>query len=564
MNESTSKDTIECSVRLASKAERSDLQNVFRVYLPAATLQRLQLAAGDICNLEFDGQDLPAIAWPSSKEIKGSVVQVSEFLRQLYNLNLGNKINISRAGLIKNAQEITLSEVSDSDARSPLPKIEESEKAHWLWLLHEKLCSMQSIYPGLTLEKLKPGRQERSFKIHAVHGSAEVVIYSTQEHMTLRFKDDALDAVPQSGIPAGLLRLGNGSIGGLDVQMAKLNDVIKPYSKDKMNHRFNALHRPRRGGVILYGPSGTGKSMLLQMVSEAGWNRALDLRNSIGAQRVGGDEAEVRRAFADAYKHQPSVIIIDNLDVVAGKKDTFSDAWSPNFARSLCEEFDQRRDSQVLVIAATNNLAQIDKSLRRPGRFEIEIEIPVPSTQSRTEILKILYGLPRDCTNPQLEDLAERTHGYVGADLEDVIQIAMDKHMDRLEAESQKRKSRDNSPPATEDSEVSRCLTASDLDDALREVKPTAMKEVFLETPKTKWADIGGQHDVKRELKQAVEWPLKASHTLNPTALLSFILTTSSTAEKWQNSASALAKVSSSTDLLVAPKLSQLEPSPPK
>ena len=268
-------------------------------------------------------------------------------------------------------------------------------------------------------------------------------------------------------------------------------------------------------------------SLLLGEIASTGWGKVFTLDTSVIGRYVGESEAAIRKVFSDAKKQQPSVIIIDELDTFAPKRNRSSETGELKIVSTLVAELDSLNNvsggaklSRVLVIAATNRPNDIDESLRRPGRFESEIEISIPDADARTQILKVLLDIPIDMHNELLEHLGERTHGFVGADLQAVLKKAITNAIFRFERAQTRTVSQaeglitnaDNRSAAdlhTVKTKIAHKLTKDDIDAALLEVRPTAMREVYLETPKVRWTDIGGQDEVKQSLREAVEWPLK-------------------------------------------------------
>ena len=510
------------TVRPFSKPARTDLKDVFRIYLSTASLLLHKLRAGDACQIQTPGgSSKPAIAWPASEKIQDTVVQTSKTLQSLYDLKLGDKVFIVGGdGSITDVQSVQLTEVPREGSGLPYASVTDDERAHWAWFLEDPVSSAEVIYPGMVFEDVELKRQRRSFKVEAINEAQD-------GHVLYRMRPSSeihLGGVPPlrpavAGFPHGRLYVPGDGIGGLKRQLAQLNERLLAYSGERRNLRPPAGYRPRRGGLILHGPPGTGKTLLLNKVAAAPWRKVLKIDMTVGGRHVGDTEAAVRRIFADALRQQPSVVIIDRLESVAGKATSQDIHRYISIAPTLGEELNRLNGSRVFVIAATNRLKDVDETLRGPGFFEFDIEIPIPNSKTRTEILKLVSGLPRNAAARELESLGDRTHGFVGADLDRLVQLSMEKAMARVEACMDQEHSESNGSTHanavggigrghTED-EVIVEVTETDLNDAFLEIRPTAMREVFLETPKVKWSDIGGQPELKKTLKQAVEWPLK-------------------------------------------------------
>ncbi|KAL9604382.1 MAG: hypothetical protein Q9219_000570 [cf. Caloplaca sp. 3 TL-2023] len=477
-------------------------------------------ANGDICDLSKDNsQSFPALAWPASEKIQDTIVQTTKPLQTLYSLKLGDQVSLSRSSTsIQDAHEICVSECQDSEQRPLQASLHQSEERNWAWLLEYEVNQAGILCPGMILTQVRAKGEQRSFRIDTIDSNPDIALYQYATVTTVLFSARK-DQIPQSlnDEDSRSFQIDASLVGGLDAQLTRLNSAIAKYGTSRGSCKITVNHRPRKGGILLFGPSGTGKSMLLRMIAQASWRRVFYIRDIIDGIRAGNTNQAVQKLFIDAYRLQPSVIIIDDLDSIAGKEDSVKNSQSLNIANSLCQAFDQRSDSQVLVLAATRDLARIDDSLRRPSRFRTEIEIPVPGVDARAQILHIAANMPKDGCNPQLLELANRTHGYVGADLVELVDAAMDKAADRIELEAERNHPLDNANPPLG---FAKAVTEKDVEAAFLEAHPTAMKEIFLDTPKVRWSQIGGQNEVKEALQEAIEWPLKYRAEMNELGLL--------------------------------------------
>lgn len=505
------------AVRPFSKPARSDFKDALRVYLSPSALLLHEFRAGDSCLLQnSEGVIGPAMVWPAAEKIQDTVVQASKTLQLLYGLKLGDKISVVRANLsIETARTITLIEVSRVVPKMPLPSLTETDQSHWAWVLQHILEKAEIVSPGVTLNSVEAREERRSFQILEVNSSGDFALYRIQPQTNIKIKDDIGVNDSSRGSPKKTFKINTDGIGGLDRQLKELNDRLAAYSDEQRSIRYPPYYRPRRGGILLHGPSGTGKSLIIARLSEAGWRRILHIHTSVYGDLGLDRKARVHELFVEAHLHQPSLIIIDGIDSIAGKEESHRHDSYIGVASSLCEEFDRLGAARIFIIAATTVLSNIDKNLRRPGRFEFETEIPVPNSKARAEILKVITGQPKNAFVEALENLADRTHGFVGADLDRLVQLAVEHAGKRMEACQI-----DNYPNSADranqgESEIVVEVTVPDLEQALLEVRPTAMREVFLETPKVRWKDIGGQHEVKKALEQAVEWPFKVRYTLH-------------------------------------------------
>ncbi|XP_064627751.1 ATPase family gene 2 protein homolog A-like [Lineus longissimus] len=286
-------------------------------------------------------------------------------------------------------------------------------------------------------------------------------------------------------------------IGGLDKELEAIMEVISlPLDQPGL---FQAHGLPAPKGVLLYGPTGTGKSLIIRAVANQAKAHVISVKGpEIWSKFYGESEAKLRAIFQEATERAPSLIVIDELDAMCPKRDSVQSEAEKRVVATLLTLMDgldmSHTRHHVLVLAATNKPDALDPALRRPGRFDREIEIPVPSVKQRKEILqKLLLPLHTSVSEEDIARMAENAHGFVGADLAAVCKEAGLRAVKR------------------EIAQASEAFTV-EKDDflyALKAVQPSAMREVAIDVPKVLWTDIGGQANLKLKLKQAVEWPLK-------------------------------------------------------
>ncbi|XP_072549215.1 ATPase family gene 2 protein homolog A isoform X2 [Salminus brasiliensis] len=294
-------------------------------------------------------------------------------------------------------------------------------------------------------------------------------------------------------------------IGGLNAQLQAIRETIELPLKHPEVFRKYGIPPPR--GVLLYGPPGTGKTMIGRAVAnEVGAHMTVINGPEIMSKFYGETEARLRQIFAEASQRQPAIIFIDELDALCPKREGAQNEVEKRVVASLLTLMDgigsEGHSGQLLVLGATNRPHALDPALRRPGRFDKELEVGVPGAEGRMDILqKQLRSVPCEVSTEELQELADTAHGYVGADLAAICKEAGLHALRRVVA----------STPGLSDPEVMDKVkvTTSDLRLAMTHVKPSAMREVAIDVPKVRWSDVGGMEDVKLKLKQAVEWPLK-------------------------------------------------------
>jgi len=293
-------------------------------------------------------------------------------------------------------------------------------------------------------------------------------------------------------------------IGGLKDESQKVREMIElPLRHPEIFEKLG-IEAPK--GVLLYGPPGTGKTLLAKAVANESNAHFISISGpEIMSKFYGESEARLREIFKETKEKAPSIIFIDEIDSIAPKREEVTGEVERRVVSQLLSLMDGlEARGKVIVIAATNRPNAIDPALRRPGRFDREIEIKVPDKRGRLEILQIhARNMPLDSDVNQ-EKIASVTHGFVGADLEYLCKEAAMKCLRRLLPELNLEDEKINPDVLNK-----LIVTMNDFENAIKEVMPSAMREVYLESPDVKWNDIGGLDEVKRELQEAVEWPLR-------------------------------------------------------
>jgi transitional endoplasmic reticulum ATPase len=333
--------------------------------------------------------------------------------------------------------------------------------------------------------------------INPTSSSSEASIVTQKTMFTITTTDHALaDRVGQT--------IAYEDIGGLKDEIQKVREMIElPLRHPEIFEKLG-IEAPK--GVLLFGPPGTGKTLLAKAVANESNSHFISISGpEIMSKFYGESEARLREIFKEAREKAPSIIFIDEIDSIAPKREEVTGEVERRVVSQLLSLMDGlEARGKVIVIAATNRPNAIDPALRRPGRFDREIEIKVPDKRGRLEILQIhAHNMPLD-TDVDQDKIAGVTHGFVGADLEYLCKEAAMKCLRRLLPELNLED--EKVPPETLEKLV---INMNDFDYATREITPSAMREVYVEPPDVKWDDIGGLDNVKRELQEAVEWPLK-------------------------------------------------------
>ncbi|QSL65331.1 hypothetical protein MERGE_002641 [Pneumocystis wakefieldiae] len=469
-----------------------------KVYLNSSQLKRAGLSTGDLVLVENDKPSMPysfGIAWMHSGTGVDEV-KLSENLRKKGKILLGQQVSIRKYPLSAlKAEAIGIETLNLGSDDSILNRIKD-------FLVKIKYVSIGSEYEyhyqGKTVIvkiKMVNNLNELTNRIK----SMEISDKRVYQDVFLVTKDTKVAlSWDISDNPSFKVTFAN--IGGLKHQIELLKDYIElPLLKPKCFEIFG-ISPPK--GMLLYGPSGTGKTMLLRAIANE-TKAYVELVNgpSIIGKYLGETEANLCKIFENAKKNQPSIIFIDEIDAIAPKRG--EDTVERRIVATLLTLMDGMNSSgQVVVVAATNKPNVLDEALRRPGRFEKEIEIGVPNIDARLEILNLYFSkMPHDLDDDDIKKLAKRTHGYVGADLASICReasiLAIKRGIDK------------NIP------EKDFTISKYDMEIALKNVRQSAMREIFLETPHVRWSDIGGQEIIKQKLREAIEWPLTHPETFS-------------------------------------------------
>ena len=335
-----------------------------------------------------------------------------------------------------------------------------------------------------------------TFQVIGVTPAAEAVLITQKTMFHIAEKGTALRG--------GTAQVAYEDIGGLKDEIQKVREMIElPLRHPEIFEKLG-IEAPK--GILLHGPPGTGKTLLAKAVASESNSHFISISGpEIMSKFYGESEARIREIFKEAKEKSPSIIFIDEIDSIAPKREEVTGEVERRVVSQLLSVMDGlEARGKVIVIAATNRPNALDTALRRPGRFDREIEIRVPDKRGRLEILQIhTHNMPLD-TDVNQDRVAAVTHGFVGADLEYLCKEAAMKCLRRLLPELNLED--EKIPPETLEKLV---ITMNDFDNAIKEIMPSAMREVYLESPDIPWTEIGGLEEVKRELQEAVEWPLR-------------------------------------------------------
>ncbi|RDE16504.1 MAG: AAA family ATPase [Candidatus Thorarchaeota archaeon] len=468
-----------------AEAEHRDIGR-FIVRIDAVSMENLAVRTGDI--IQIKGKRMTAaIAWPAYQGDKGrEIIRMDGRIRRNAGVSLSEKVTVARANE-EPARNVTLAPTSVPIR--PEPRFEEFVKRK---LLNCPVSAQDTVFIPI-LGRAIP------FKVTSTKPVGTVVV----QHSTILGI-----AEKPTGEAAGASQVTYEEIGGLAEPIQRIREMVELPMRHPEIFKRLGIDPPR--GLILHGPPGTGKTLLAKAVaSESEANFTHINGPEIMSKFYGESEQKLRKIFEDAEENAPSIIFIDELDAIAPKREEVQGEVERRVVAQLLATMDGlKARGQVVVIGATNRLNALDPALRRPGRFDREIEIGVPDEAGRLEVLHIhSRGMPLTTDGDNrvdLQDLAKVTHGFVGADLQALCREAAMKALRRylphinLEEEEIPQEVLDQLE-----------VNVEDFAGALREVQPSAVREVFIEIPNVRWEEIGGLSAEKQELIEVVEWPLK-------------------------------------------------------
>ncbi|APW98843.1 ATPase [Halobiforma lacisalsi AJ5] len=456
------------------------------------TLLHLKLSPGDI--IEIEGADTTAAkVWRADRQDWNTdTVRIDGFTRQNADVGIGERVTIRKAEATK-ADELVLAPPEEasvqfgSDAAGMVKR----------QILKRPVVG-RDIVPVMSSTNhpfmRSPGQ---AIPLIAVETEPEGVVLITED------TDVELREEPISGFE----KTGGGityeDIGGLQSEIQRVREMVELPMKHPQIFKKLGIEPPQ--GVLLHGPPGTGKTLLAKAVANETSASFFSIAGpEIISKYYGESEQQLREIFEDASEESPSIIFIDELDSIAPKREDVTGEVERRVVAQLLTMMDGlEARGQVIVIAATNRVDSVDPALRRPGRFDREIEIGVPDETGREEILQIhTRGMPLS-DDVNLGHLADETHGFVGADIESLTKEAAMKALRRYLPEIDL--DEEDIPPSLIDRMI---VKREDFRGALNEVEPSAMREVLVELPKISWDDVGGLQDAKDQVQESVEWPL--------------------------------------------------------
>ena len=472
----------EVQLKVGDAKQRDVARGIARI--DQKTMENLQVSAGDV--IEVVGKrKTSAIAWPAySEDQGGGLIRIDGFTRKNAGVSIHEYLIVRRAE-VKDATGIVLAPI---DMRLNVDE-------DFTNFVKNRLMERTFIEGDTTLVMMLG---------HPVQFS----VMKTRPHGIVRLTYDTKLQILTEPAPEakGVPRTTYEDIGGLKEEIQRLREMVElPMRHPEIFQRLG-IDPPK--GVLLHGPPGCGKTLLARAVANESDANFFSINGpEIMSKFYGESEARLREIFQQAEKNSPAIIFIDELDAIAPKREEVTGEVERRVVAQLLALLDGLTGrGNVIVIGATNRPNALDPALRRPGRFDREIEIGIPDKQGRHEILQIhTRGMPLT-QNVDLRRLSETTHGYTGADMaalgRETAMKALRRYLPEIDLEEER-----IPPNVLEKMEV----TMDDFTNAFKEITPTAMREVAIEVPTVHWDEVGGLEDVKQDLRESVEWPIKNS-----------------------------------------------------
>jgi len=470
----------EVQLRVGDAKQRDVARGIARI--DQRTMEKLQVSAGDV--IEIVGKRrTSAIAWPAYSEDQGrGIIRIDGFTRKNAGVSINEYVTVRRAE-VKDAISIVLAPV---DMRLNVDE-------DFTNFVKNRLMERTFVEGDTTL-------------VMMLGHPVQFTVMKTRPHGIVRLTYDTKLQILSEPAPEakGVPRTTYEDIGGLKEEIQRLREMVElPMRHPEIFQRLG-IDPPK--GVLLHGPPGCGKTLLARAVANESDANFFSINGpEIMSKFYGESEARLREIFQQAEKNAPAIIFIDELDAIAPKREEVTGEVERRVVAQLLALLDGLTGrGNVIVIGATNRPNALDPALRRPGRFDREIEIGIPDKQGRYEILQIhTRGMPL-AEDVDLKKLADMTHGYTGADLaalcRETAMKALRRYLPEIDLEQER-----IPPHVLEKMEVK----MEDFINAYREITPTAMREVAIEVPTVHWDDIGDLEEAKQELKESVEWPLK-------------------------------------------------------
>ena len=503
------KNTKELKLKVAEAVSQGDIGNGIARIDPE-TMVKLGVTDGEI--IEIIGEKpTAAIVFTSQNEINTNTIRIDGIARKNLQTSIGQEVTVKKANAVE-AKKIKLAPVDQS---MRIAGNLNAAFANKVMVQGDIIVTgfrqqRQNLMGGSVLGNMFGDDFFRGMVNAPAMGQLKLAVVSTNPsgvvfigpNTKIEVQEKPVDISKINGA-SNLVDVSYEDIGGLKEEVKKVREMVEiPLKRPEI---FDRLGITPPKGVLMYGPPGTGKTLLAKAVANESDAHFISINGpEIMSKYVGGSEENLREFFEEAEENAPSIIFIDELDAIAPKREeTAGEVERRTVAQLLTLMDGLKSRGQVVVIGATNRPDSLDPALRRPGRLDREIEIGIPDAEERKEILEIHTRSMPLSEDVDLTEFAESTHGFVGADLGSLAKEAAMRVVRKIIPEIK------DGEPIPEETLKKIIVTRDDFKEALKEIQPSALREVIVQIPDITWDDIGGLEEAKQELKEAVEWPLK-------------------------------------------------------
>ncbi|MFP3402044.1 MAG: AAA family ATPase, partial [Acidilobus sp.] len=480
------------------EAYRSDRPGRKIVRISDSTMRKLGIETGDFVLIKSPKAIEVGVAWPLRGEGE-EVIRMDGHMRQVLGVSVGDKVEVMRADNLKPARRIELAPVGQATVPTffgavPINMVVSPDD------LRDELVRRPLIRGDLI-----PLSDEIQLAVVDTNPTDPVYVTDDTE---VRIRSEPVKPSEYPLLSRGT-RVTWEDIGDLEEAKQRIREIVELPMKHPEIFQRLGIEPPK--GILIYGPPGVGKTLLAKaLANEIGAYFVAINGPEIMSKFYGESEERLREVFKEAQENAPSIVFIDEIDSIAPKREEVTGEVEKRVVAQLLTLMDGIQErGKVIVIGATNRPDDVDPALRRPGRFDREIEIRPPDKQGRLEILQVhTRSMPLD-SDVNLAEIADLTKGYTGADLaalaKEAAMAAVREFMNTGKV--------DLSKPGEIKKEVLETLKVSRRHflEAMKVVRPTLIREVFVEVPEVHWSDIGGLESAKQELREVVEWPLKYS-----------------------------------------------------
>ncbi|MBI5681366.1 MAG: CDC48 family AAA ATPase [Methanobacterium sp.] len=491
----------EMKLKVAEAFSQADV-GVSVARIDPACMEKLDLLDGD--TIEIEGNKITSATVVSSQSDIGlGIIRIDGYIRKNTGASIGEEVTVRHAD-VKEAQKVVLAPVDQQimvqgDVRGAFAGRVLSKGDLIISGFRKPTTSMRGSLFDEFFQDMSP-MGEIKLAVVSTKPTGIVKVIQTTE---VEIQQNPVDISKLEGIK-NIVDVTYEDIGGLKEEVKKVREMIEiPLKRPELFERLG-IAPPK--GVLMHGPPGTGKTLLAKAVANESDAHFITINGpEIMSKYVGGSEERLREIFEEAEENAPSIVFIDEIDAISPKREEVTGEVERRTVAQLLTLMDGLKSrGQVVVIGATNRPDALDTAIRRPGRFDREIEIGVPDKDGRKEVLQIhTRGMPLE-ENVDLDEIADVTHGFVGADIESLAKEAAMRVLRRILPEI---KSDEEEIPKEVLQKI--IVKKADFKEALKEIQPSALREVIVQVPDIKWEDIGGLESAKQELSEAIEWPLK-------------------------------------------------------